>query len=316
VEPGTFAALIRVEGCTSTGHHTDERSIGTIGPLVDAVQTPIEIQEKTLKPREDLWRILVASNLTSPRRIGFMDSLMLWQQSKPSGALAASFKLNLLLLLFCVLPIRSYGRGPQQEQPRQPLGSLTAVGEVYLNDDDAPRESTIFSGDKVRTAEAGAASFAMSGKGTLKISPQSEVLFPGNYQFTAELQAGTIVLNTVAGPNGLSVRIGNYVVVSYSQKQSATIQVTLAPNGSVFVSSVEGSAGVLTLEGQVGQFLQAGQSMTFAGSSFLSSTPGKESGSGVHSGWILVGLAGAGAAAAIAFLTHGNAGQSISPSAP
>jgi hypothetical protein len=245
-----------------------------------------------------------------------MDSLMLRQQSKPSGAVAASFKLNLLLLLFCVLPIRSYGRGPQQEQPRQPLGSLTAVGEVYLNDDAAPRESTIFSGDRVRTAEAGAASFAMSGKGTLKISPQSEVLFPGNYQFTAELQAGTIVLNTVAGPNGLSVRIGNYVVVSYSQKQSATIQVTLAPNGSVFVSSVEGSAGVLTLEGQVGQFLQAGQSMTFAGSSFLSSSPGKESGSGVHSGWILVGLAGAGAAAAIAFLTHGNAGQSISPSAP
>jgi hypothetical protein len=184
-----------------------------------------------------------------------------------------------------------------------------------VNDNQATRESTIFSGDKVRTAEAGAASFAMSGKGTLKISPQSEVLFPGNYQFTAELEAGTVALNTVAGPNGLSVRIGNYVVVSYSQRQSATIQVSLAPNGSVFVSCEEGSAGVLTLEGQVGQFLQAGQSINFGGNSFSSSST-KESGPGAHKGWVLAGLAGAGAAAAIAFLTHGNAGQSISPSAP
>ena len=243
-----------------------------------------------------------------------MGPLMIERRSKSSAALAAFFNLNVLWALFCVFPTSTFGRGPQQEQPREPLGSLTAVGEVYVNDNQAPRESTIFSGDRVRTFEAGAASFAMSGKGTMKIAPQSEVLFPGNYQFTAELEGGTIVLNTVAGPNGLSVRIGNDVVVSYSQKERATIQVTLAPNGSIFVSCVEGSAAVLTLEGQVGQFLQAGQSVNFAGSSFVSS--GKESGSGVHSGWVLVGLAGAGAAAAIAFLAHGNAGQSISPSAP
>lgn len=244
-----------------------------------------------------------------------MGSLMLRRRSSSSTAVPASTNLSVLILLF-FFPTSSYGRGPQREQPREPLGSLTAVGEVYLNDDQAARESTIFSGDRVRTFEAGAASFAMSGKGTLKIAPQSEVLFSGNSQFTAELEAGTIVLNTAAGPNGLSVRIGNDVVVSYSQKQPATIQVTLAPNGAVFVSCVEGSAGVLTLEGQVGQFLQAGQSVNLAGSSFLSPSPAKQSGPGAHSTWVLVGLAGAGAAAAIAFLTHGNAGQSISPSAP
>jgi hypothetical protein len=303
-------------GCISTGHHTDERRIGTIEPLVDAVHTPIEMQEKTLKPKESRYWILAALNLKSRGRIEFMDGSIL-ERGESSGAIGAIFDLSVFLFLVCALSIPSYGRGPQQAQPREPLGSLTAVGEVYLNNDTALRESTIFSGDRVRTAEAGAASFAMSGKGTLKISPQSQVLFPGNYQFTAELQAGTIVLNTVAGPSGLSVKTGNYVVVSYSQRQSATIQVTLAPNGSVFVSCVDGSAGVLTLEGEVGQFLQAGQSMNLAGSSFLSSSPGKESGSGTHSSWILVGLAGAGAAAAIAFLTHGNAGQSsISPSAP
>src|SRR5258706_15218814 len=124
----------------------------------------------------------------------------------------------------------------------------------------APGESTIFSGDRIRTAMTGAATFAMSGKGTLKISPQSQVLFSGNYQFAAELEAGTIVLNTIAGPNGLTLRIGNYVVVSYSRKQSATLQITRAPDGSVAGSFLDGTAGVLTLEGKGGPVLQAGQS--------------------------------------------------------
>jgi len=82
----------------------------------------------------------------------------------------------------------------------------------------------------------------MGGKGTLKISPRSQVLFSGNYQFTADLEAGTIVLNTITGPNGLTLRIGNYVVVSYSRKQAATLKVTRAPDGSVQVSCLDGTA--------------------------------------------------------------------------
>ena len=58
-----FAVLIRVEGYTSAGHHTYERRIRTIGQLVDAVQTPIKIQEKTLKPGEDRSWILVWPHL-------------------------------------------------------------------------------------------------------------------------------------------------------------------------------------------------------------------------------------------------------------
>jgi hypothetical protein len=226
--------------------------------------------------------------------------------------------LNLLLLLLYALPIPSYARGPQQEQSREPLGSLTGVGEVYVNDSLAPGESTIFSGDRIRTAEIGAATFAMSGKGTLKIAPQSQVLFSGNYQFTADLQAGTIVLNTITGPSGLTLRIGNYVVVSYSRKKAATLQVTRAPNGSVTVTCLDGTAGVLTLEGKVGQFLQTGQSINVSASSDLSpySSSAKESGKNFHTGWLLLGLAGAGLGAGLALLTHGSAAQSISPSAP
>ena len=237
------------------------------------------------------------------------------RRSKSSAAFAALMNMNLLFVLFCVLPVPTYCRGSRQEQPREPLGSLTGVGEVYLNDNLAPGESTIFSGDKIRTAEAGAASFVMSGKGTLKIAPYSQVVFSGNYQYTAELETGTIALNAIAGPNGISLRIGNYVVVSYSQNQSTTIQVTRAPNGAVIVSCVNGAAGVLTLEGRVGQYLQAGQSVNLTeGSTSLPET--KPVGGGHSSWWLLGGLAGAGAAAAIAFLAHGSSGQSISPSAP
>jgi len=240
------------------------------------------------------------------------------QRAKPSAVAVTLINLNLLLLVLYAIPIPSYGRGRQQEQSREPLGSLTGVGEVYLNDSPATGESTIFSGDRIRTAETGAATFSMGGKGTLKISPRSQVLFSGNYQFTADLEAGTIVLNTITGPNGLTLRIGNYVVVSYSRKQAATLKVTRTPDGSVQVSCLDGTAGVLTLEGQVGQFLQAGQSMNVSASSSLApySSPTSKSGANVHTGWLLLGVAGAGAAAASALLIHGGAAQSISPSGP
>jgi hypothetical protein len=291
--------------------------------VVNAVKTPIEIQVETLEHGIGCvvdtgsvhfevfgGRIKSMNPLTQQRRGK--------RRAKSSAAAVTLINLTLLLLLLYALPIPSYARGPKQEQSRDPLGSLTSVGEVYLNDSPAPRESTIFSGDRIRTTETGAASFAMSGKGTLKISPFSQVVFSGDYQFTAELEAGTIVLNTITGPSGLTLRIGNYVVVSYSRKQAATLQVTRAPDGSVAVSCLDGTAGVLTLEGKVGQFLQAGQSMSVSANSYLSSNSSstKEAGKSFHTGWLLLGVVGAGAAAASALLIHGGAAQSISPSAP
>jgi hypothetical protein len=240
------------------------------------------------------------------------------RRPKSPATAFALIHLNIFFLLLYALPVPSYARGSQQEQSRVPLGSLTGVGEVYLNDSLATGASTIFSGDNIRTGETGTATFEMGGKGSLKISPQSQVVFSGNYQFTAELGAGTIILNTFSGPNGLTLRIGNYVVVSYSRKQPATLKVTRTRNGSVQVSCLDGTAGVLTLEGQVGQLLQAGQAMNVSASSYLSSnTPvGRTSSGSFHKGWLLLGLAGAGAAAASALLMHGGAAQSISPSGP
>jgi len=319
----TFATLASVERCITTAHKTDDLSLETIEGTVNTVKTLIKIQVKTLKHgRGSVVHTGSVHFEVFGGRMKSMNPLTLerggkWR-AKSSAAVVTLINLNLILLLLHALPIPSYARGPQQEQSREPLGSLTGVGEVYLNDSPAVGESTIFSGDRIRTAETGAASFAMSGKGTLKISPQSQVVFSGNYQFTAELEAGTIVLNTITGPNGLTLRIGNYVVVSYSRKQAATLQVTRAPDGSVTVSCLDGTAGVLTLEGKVGQFLQTGQSMNVSATSDLSpySSAIKESGQNFHTGWLLLGLAGAGAAAGLALLTHGGAAQSISPSGP
>jgi hypothetical protein len=238
-------------------------------------------------------------------------------RAKTSPAYAPLTYVTFLFLVLYALPIPGYGHTVRQEQPKEPLGSLSGVGEVYVNEAPAPADATIFAGDRVRTGETGTAIFTIGGKGTLKISPQSQVLFSGNYQFTAELEAGTVILNSIYGPSGVVLRIGNFVVVSSSRQLSATSRIDRAKDGSFIVSCLDGGVGVLTLEAKSGEFLQAGQSLTIsAGSELLPSSPSAKAPSNVHPGWILLGLAGAGAAGAAAALTHGGGRQSISPSTP
>jgi hypothetical protein len=208
---------------------------------------------------------------------------------------------------------------------------LTSVGEVYVNDSLAPAESTIFSGDKLRSGDSGNATFNMSGKGTLKIFAHSQVTFSGNYQFTAELEAGTAVLSSLSGPYGMTLRIANYVLVPAIREQSATVKVDRGPDGSFTISCLDGGVGALTLDAKSGKFLQVGQSLRISLKGELSPvlTPGRpttsgppgsaqtaKAGNNLHSGWLLLGLAGAGAAAAAAELAHGGGKQSVSPSVP
>jgi len=211
-----------------------------------------------------------------------------------------------------------YAHAVPQEQQKESLGSLSSIGEVYVNDSAAPVESTIFSGDRLRTGESGTATFTVSGKGTLKVLPRSEVVFPGNYQFTAELKNGTVVLSSVSGPRGIALRVEKFVLVSSIREQSATTKIEGAANGSFLVASLEGSVGVLTVEGKSGQFLQAGQSVNIsAGEIILPVSPAtKTAGHSLHSGWLYLGLAGAAAAAGAAGLVRGGGRQPISPSGP
>src|SRR5436190_12059298 len=246
---------------------------------------------------------------TTPRAV----TKQMWNRF---AALAPWQILAALLLLF---PTLSCAQAAPQAKERAPLGSLTNIGEVYVNDSPAPVEITIFSGDRVRVGVNGSATFNMSGKGSLKLSPRSQVLFAGKYEYTAELEAGTVVMNSVSGPNGFTLRIGNDVLVPSMKEHTALASIDRAPDGSFLVTCSDGAMGVLTLQGISGQFLQPGQSVSVAPNGQLfpvvqqAATPGKSlslrssSGAqkGSRTGWGFLGLATAGAAGAAAALSHG-----------
>jgi hypothetical protein len=303
--------------------------------FVDKVWSLIEMQVITL---EIVWRLVVKkvcqpfSRFTSRVKMHVTDPTSLPAERNRRRVPTGSFGLLQLfsVLLFLFAPLSYAGVGPQGEQ-KEPLGSLTSVGEVYVNDSPVSGESTIFTGDRVRTGQSSNATFTVSGKGTLKISPQSQVLFSGNYQFTAELEAGTVVLNSISRPPGITLRIGSLVLVPSIREESATASVDRAPDGSFTVLSLNGGVGVLTLDAKAGQFIQSGQSLRVSlrgelspvlssgrqtTSGPLGSARTARSGNNLHSGWLLLGLAGAGAAAAAAELAHGGGRQSVSPSAP
>jgi hypothetical protein len=172
-----------------------------------------------------------------------------------------------LLVVWWSLPgysqvVSSEQQPATREEPNQALGSLSAAGEVYVNGSLAVSESTIFAGDRVRTGPTGAASFAISGRATLKMFPQSEVVFSGSNQFSAELEAGTVVLSTVAGGSGMFLRMGDFVLVpSFPREQSTTSKAERGSDGSFTISSLDGSVGVLTLKDRSGEFLNSGQSL-------------------------------------------------------
>jgi hypothetical protein len=235
----------------------------------------------------------------------------------------------ILALQFVLLPALTYGRATSQGQQKQALGSLSSVGEVYVNDAPAPGESTIFSGDTLRTGEAGTATFVTSGKGSFKITSRSQIVFAGTLQFVAELKSGTVVMSSLSGPSGINLRAGNFVVVAVTQGEQSTSKIESAADGSFLVTCVEGSVGVLPIEGPNGLFLQVGQSVTITTQGELSAanapvpppstqpqptppTAQKKS----YTGWIILAGAGAGVAGAVAVLAGHKGSPPISPATP
>ena len=249
--------------------------------------------------------------------------------TRPNSLTRALALVQILALQLLFLPSPAPG-GSKSQEPRQPLGSLSAVGEIYVNDSPAPAEGTIFSGDVLRTGANGVAAFTSSGKGSLKISPGSQLVFAGTPQYLAELKSGIVVMSSLSGAAGVNLRAGNFVVAAVTQGEQATARVESAPNGSFVVNCLEGSVGVLPLEGANGQFLQVGQSVNISPQGELSAakqpaatanaaekpstppvagTPVKKS----HTGWIILGLVGGGVAGAGAALGGKKGSQPVSP---
>ena len=240
-----------------------------------------------------------------------------------------SFGLILMLtlqvsLLTTSADAASVSQEQTQSTTRQPLGSLTATGEVYVNDKVAPTESTVFVGDTIRTGEASTAIFTMTGNGTLKIGAQSQVVISGDAQFAAELQSGTAVIDSISGPSGIKLRVGNFAVVPAVRSRVTSAKIEAQPGGTFQVTCLDGDISTLPLQGGSGRLLEGGEwvSISPGGGLFAPKQSGvRSSGSGrtgpikSRTGWTLLALAGAGAGAAALVLAHGG-GTPVSPSAP
>jgi len=232
--------------------------------------------------------------------------------------------LALQLILFTALANAHPASGAQEKQP---LGSLSTVGHVYVSNAVVPAESTIFTGDTLRTDEMATARFTVSGKGSYAIASRSQLLFTGGQQFVAELKAGTVVMSSMNGPSGINMRAGNFVVVAVTQGEQSTAKIDSATDGSFLVTALEGSVGIVPLEGPPnGVFLQLGQSVTISPQGDVSApktgalidtepnAPPPSATKNSHTGWIILGVGAGGAGIAGAILASHKSSPAVSPS--
>src|ERR1700722_829179 len=174
----------------------------------------------------------------------------------------ASMKVALLAAgLFCALPLIAGAPKAARKAQNQALGSMTTVGPVFINGVPAPADLTIFPGDTLKTGDMGSAAFSLSGKGAFKILSNSEMVFPPDPRYSAELKAGSVVMNSFNGSTDISLRVGNYVMAPVIEAQQSTSQVVRHADGSFTVTCLEGSVGLIPLEGATGRVLQSGESV-------------------------------------------------------
>src|SRR5256886_17593774 len=153
------------------------------------------------------------------------------KQSRDSSSALGPRRILAVLLLF-VFPATSRALAVPQEKEKTALGSLTSVGEVYVNDSPAAAEITIFSGDRVRVGENGSATFNMSGKGSLKLSPRIQALFAGKYEYTVELEAVGVVVKFHTRPKGLYAGLWNQATVPSAKRAVHFVFSLRAPDGA------------------------------------------------------------------------------------
>src|SRR6202048_1555394 len=163
--------------------------------------------------------------------------------------------------MLCAVPLMAGAPRAARKAQNQALGSMTTVGPVYINGVPAPADLTIFPGDTLKTGDMGSAAFSISGKGSFKILSNSEMVFPPDPRYSAELKAGSVVMNSFNGATDISLRVGNYVVAPVIQAQQSTSQVVRHADGSFTVTCLEGSVGMIPLEGATGRVLQSGESV-------------------------------------------------------
>src|SRR6202047_489484 len=182
----------------------------------------------------------------------------------------ASMRVALLAAgLLTALPLMAGAPRAARKAQNQALGSVTTVGPVTINGVPAPADLTLFPGDTLKTADLGSAAFSISGQGSSKLLSSSEMVFPADPRYSAELKAGSVVMNSFNGATDISLRVGNYVVAPVIQAQQSTSQVVRHADGSFTVTCLEGSVGLIPLEGATGRVLQSGESVNILSSGEL-----------------------------------------------
>ena len=249
--------------------------------------------------------------------------------STPAEASNHKFGRRIVLLVLGTIALAGFcsgnvdARAASRGQEKEALGSLSAAGNVYVNGALAPPESTIFSGDTVLTNDAGTATFSVSGKGSFKLSPQTHLVFANDPRFLAELTSGAVVMTSFAGATELSLKVGNFVVAPVIQTEQSSSRIEKTAGGGFVIGCLDGSVGVIPLQGVAGQVLRSGQTVQIDAEGELgapqetSTQPATQSSvkKSKRTGWIILGVAGAGAAGiAAAVAGRGSHGQSVSPS--
>ena len=236
--------------------------------------------------------------------------------------------IHTLALQLVLCPILADARPASRAQEKQPLGSLSSIGPVYVGDSEAPASSTIFTGDTLRLGDAATATFTMSGRGSFEIASHSQLVFTGSQQSVAELKSGTVVMSSSSGSSGITLRIGNYVVLAVTQGEQSTAKIDGAADGSFVISCTQGSVGIVPLDGSPnGIFLQVGQSISLSPQGELSAPRATVASTATtsptqpsvrkssHTGLIILGVAGAAGAVGAAVALGGKGhGQTVSPS--
>jgi hypothetical protein len=171
--------------------------------------------------------------------------------------------------LLGALPLMAGAPRAARKAQNQALGSVTTVGPVTINGVPAPADLTIFPGDTLKTNDMGSATFSISGKGSFKLLSNSEIVFPPDPRYTAELKAGSVLMNSFNGATDISLRVGNYVVAPVIEAQQSAAQVVRHADGSYTVTCLEGSVGLIPLEGATGRVLQSGESVNILSSGEL-----------------------------------------------
>ncbi len=232
-----------------------------------------------------------------------------------------------LLLIIQFLPI--CGISAQSAPQQTPLGALRASGEVFVNGSPVAGDLSIFAGDILRTGANGAAGLSFAGRGVITVAAQSEVSLAPSARYFAQLQRGTVSVHWIEGAQPFQIEASQHIVAPTAGSE-AVAEIVRAADGSVRITCLSGSVGVLGLESAAALFLQPGQSAQISAGGVLTlavppaapppaptpqkPSPRKPTPSKVPI--ILIAAGGGAAAVAALALAKGKASQPTSPFVP